>query len=167
MMNYKLDTMRTSILLFATVFIFACGEKKSNKASTDLVNISATADSSKTETNPKEGATIIFEKTEHDFGTITQGEIVEYEFKFKNTGSIDLLISSATASCGCTVPDYPKEPINPGGEGKIKVKFNSDMRIDAFRKEVMVTANTNPLNTTLTIGGIIKAKPQTTLPNSN
>ncbi len=167
MMSYKLYTMRTVILLTATVFIFSCGEKKTQKASTDLVNIAATADSSKTQTNSEDGATIIFEKTEHDFGTITQGEIVEYEFKFKNTGGTDLLISSATASCGCTVPDYPKEPISPGGEGKIKVKFNSEMRIDAFRKEVMVTANTNPLTTTLTIGGIIKAKPQTTLPNSH
>jgi hypothetical protein len=158
--------MRTFILLFVTVFLFSCTEKKSTKASTDLVNIEASADSS---SNHKKNGTakIQFEKMLHDFGYITQGEIVEYEFIFTNTGDADLLIASATASCGCTIPDYPKEPINPGKQGKIKIKFNSELRLDKFLKEIYVTANTEPLVTTIQITGVIKAKPQVTLPNSH
>jgi len=158
--------MRTFILLLVTVFLFSCTEKKTSKASTDLVNIEASADSSSSHKKSGE-AKILFEKNSHDFGYITQGEIVEYEFIFTNTGDVDLLIASATASCGCTVPDYPKEPINPGKQGKIKVTFNSELRMDKFLKEIYVTANTEPLVTTLMITGIIKAKPQLTLPNSH
>ncbi len=152
-----------AVVLF---FFISCGEKKANKASTDLVNISATADSN---SHPKKSgeAKIQFEKLLHDFGTITQGEVVEYEFIFTNTGDIDLLIASATASCGCTIPDYPKDPIAPRKQGRIKVVFNSELRMDKFLKEVYVTANTEPLVTTLSITGVIKAKPQITLPNSH
>jgi Protein of unknown function (DUF1573) len=158
--------MKTFILLFGTVFLFSCTEKKTSKASTDLVNIEASADSSTSHKKSGE-AKIQFEKNSHDFGYITQGEIVEYEFIFTNTGDVDLLIASATASCGCTVPDYPKEPINPGKQGKIKVTFNSELRMDKFLKEIYVTANTEPLVATLMITGVIKAKPQLSLPNSH
>ncbi len=152
-----------TLILF---FFVSCTEKKTTKASTDLVNIDATADT--TSSHKKNGtAKIQFEKMLHDFGLITQGETVEYEFIFKNTGDADLLIASATASCGCTIPDYPKEPINPGKQGKIKVKFNSDLRLDKFLKEIYITSNTEPMVTTIQITGLIKAKPQTTLPNSH
>jgi len=158
--------MKIFILLFTSIFLFSCGEKKTTKASTDLVNIEATADSSnnhKKNGEPK----IQFEKIFHDFGYITQGEIVEYEFIFTNNGDADLLIANASASCGCTIPEYPKEPITPGKQGRIKVKFNSELRMDKFLKEIYVTANTEPLVTTLSITGIIKAKPQINLPNSH
>jgi len=158
--------MNKYIFLAFSVLLFSCGEKKTNKASTNLVKIDATADSSSS--NKKSGeAKIQFEKLLHDFGYITQGEVVEYEFIFTNTGDADLLVASATASCGCTIPDYPKEPIAPGKQGKIKVKFNSELRMDKFLKEIYVTANTEPLVTTLSITGVIKAKPQITLPNSH
>jgi len=157
--------MRTFILLFVTVFLFSCSEKKAPKASTELVKIDASADSS---TVKKSGqAKIQFEKMLHDFGYITQGEVVEYEFIFTNTGDADLLIASASASCGCTIPDYPKEPIAPGKQGKIKVKFNSELRLDKFLKEVYVTANTDPTVNTISITGVIKPKPQISLPNSH
>lgn len=158
--------MNKYIFLIFTLLFFSCREKKTTKASTDLVNIEATADSNST--HKKNGtAKIQFEKMLHDFGYITQGEIVEYEFIFTNTGDADLLIASATASCGCTIPDYPKEPINPGKQGKIKVKFNSDLRLDKFLKEIYVTSNTEPMVTTIQITGVIKAKPQITIPNSH
>ena len=158
--------MKTFILLLGSAFIFSCWEKKVPKASTDLVHIDASADSSSKPKNTGK-AKIQFEKLSHDFETITQGEIVEYEFIFTNTGDADLLIASAVASCGCTIPDYPKDPIGPGKQGRIKVKFNSELRIDKFLKEIYVTANTDPLETTLTITGNIKAKPSTTLPNTH
>ena len=73
-----------------------------------------------------------FKKTEYDFGTIEQGDSVKYNFKFKNTGNDPLIIYSATASCGCTVPQYPKEPIKKGQKAVIKVTFNS---ADKFKKQ--------------------------------
>ncbi len=148
-------------LLMITVFV-ACSENKTPKASPDLVNNPVTADTlNKPQNSLAKGAVITFEKTIHDFETITQGEQAEYNFKFTNTGDEELLISDATASCGCTVPEYSKHPIKPGTGGFIKVKFNSDYRLDAFEKSVTVTTNTNPLTTVLFIKGFIKPKPGT------
>lgn len=146
--------------------VFACNNEPAPKASTDLVTNPVTADAPKVDTSKgataiSTGAIIEFEKTDHDFGTITQGEQAEYNFKFRNTGSQDLLISAANASCGCTVPEYSKEPIKPGAQGSIKVKFNSDYRLDAFEKAVVITANTTPLETVLKIRGFIRPKPET------
>lgn len=146
-------------LAVATV-LFSCNNEPAPKASTDLVTNPVSADSNITKAELQKGsAKIEFEKTDHDFGTITQGEQTEYSFKFKNTGDADLIVSAATASCGCTVPEFSKEPIKPGGQGLIKVKFNSDYRLDGFEKAVTVTANTNPLETVLKIRGFINPKP--------
>lgn len=144
--------------------VFACNNDPAPKASTDLVTNPVTADApvadtTQTSASKTGGAVIEFEKTDHDFGTITQGEQAEYNFKFRNTGSQDLLITAANASCGCTVPEYSKEPIKPGGQGSIKVKFNSDYRLDAFEKGVVVTSNTTPMETVLKIRGFINPKP--------
>ena len=64
-------------------------------------------------------AIMTFTKSEYDFGTINQGDKVETEFPFTNTGKVDLLITNAKGSCGCTIPDFPKKPIKPGEKGKI------------------------------------------------
>lgn len=85
-----------------------------------------------------------FAEEEHDFGSITEGDIVEHTFAFKNTGEAPLIISSATASCGCTVPSWPREPIPVGGDGEITVKFNSRNKPGVQNKTVTITANTNP-----------------------
>jgi len=82
-----------------------------------------------------------FENTKHSFGTITEGEKVRHAYKFKNTGDNPLLISNAVASCGCTVPSYPKEPIAPGGEGEIVIEFNSENRVGHQQKNVLVYSN--------------------------
>ncbi len=85
--------------------------------------------------------TISFDDTKHDFGTITEGEKVKHAYKFKNTGSNPLLISNAVASCGCTVPSYPKKPIAPGEEGEIIVEFNSTNRVGQQKKNVLIYSN--------------------------
>jgi len=141
--------------------VFACNSNEpAPKASTDIVTNPVSADSNVTKAESGKGTAVIeFEKTDHDFGTITQGEQAEYSFKFRNTGTADLLISAAQASCGCTVPEFSKEPIKPGAQGTIKVKFDSNYRLDAFEKAVVVTANTTPLETVLKIRGFIKPKP--------
>lgn len=104
--------------------------------------------------------TIEYESLIHDFGEIKEGDMVKYSFKFKNTGSEPLVISDAKGSCGCTVPDWPREPIAPGASGEIKVEFDSKGKgtEDGSKqtKRVTVTGNTNPAQTFLTISGVVR-----------
>ena len=101
-------------------------------------------------------AVMTFEKNEHDFGVIKPESKVDYIFKFKNTGKEDLVISNAQGSCGCTIPEYPKEAIKPGESGKIKVSFNSAGKSGNQQKSVTITANTEVGKELLTIKAQIK-----------
>lgn len=94
----------------------------------------------------------------YDFGTIREGEIAEHTFKFTNTGEAPLIISNASASCGCTVPSWPKEPIPVGGTGEILVKFNSSNKPGVQNKTVSITANTNPKLSRLNIKAVVSPK---------
>lgn len=104
--------------------------------------------------------TLEFEETTHDYGEIMEGEKVVYNYKFTNTGKEPLIISNAKGSCGCTVPDWPREPIAPGASSEIKVQFDSKGKGKpegaAQSKRVTITANTDPANTYLTIKGTVK-----------
>ena len=80
----------------------------------------------------------------YDFGKISEGELVEYSYRFRNTGNKPLVVTNVSASCGCTVPEKPEEPIKPGEMGFIKVKFNSENRPGEVRKTITVTSNANP-----------------------
>jgi len=84
---------------------------------------------------------IEFDNPRHDFGVVKEGEVVEHSFRFRNTGNQPLLIAKADASCGCTVPSFPKEPIAPGSEGVIKVAFNTRNRVGKQNKSVLVYSN--------------------------
>lgn len=97
-----------------------------------------------------------FTETKHDFGEIKEGEIVKHAYHFKNAGKNPLMISRAVASCGCTVPSYPKEPIPPGGEGEIMVEFNSTNRKGTQRKNVLIYSNAQ--EESLSIGFIVDVK---------
>jgi Protein of unknown function (DUF1573) len=105
---------------------------------------------------------IKFEQEVHDFGVVDEGDVVKHIFKFTNVGPNPLVISNARASCGCTVPSWPKEPIPPNGTGEIKVEFNSKGKPGSQSKTVTVTGNTNPTETQLTIKGEVKGKEQPT-----
>ena len=70
-------------------------------------------------------ATITFDKPEHDFGKIKEGTLATHEFTFTNTGKAPLVLSNVQPSCGCTTPEWSKEPIMPGGKGTVKAVFNS------------------------------------------
>ncbi|MES2653646.1 MAG: DUF1573 domain-containing protein [Bacteroidota bacterium] len=106
----------------------------------------------------KDAPVIKFEEEIYDFGVITEGESVKYEFKFKNTGKTPLIISNATATCGCTVPEYPTKPIKPGKEGSIKVIFNSQGKVGIQDKVVSIVSNANPYLATVHVVGEVKAK---------
>ena len=96
--------------------------------------------------------------TAWDFGKIIEGERVEHTFKFKNTGKANLVIASCTASCGCTIPEWPKEAIAPVESGEIKVEFNSAGKSDMVTKDITIMANTNPVKTVLQIKVFVEKK---------
>ena len=102
-----------------------------------------------------------FETSDFDFGTINEGDIVDHTFKFTNTGNTPLIISKATATCGCTVPEWPKEPIAVGATGVIRVKFDSKNKKNLQTKYVSINANTKPEVTRLKITGNVIASDDT------
>ncbi len=93
-----------------------------------------------------------------NFGKVTDGEKVVITFHFKNTGTRPLIISNVQASCGCTVPSKPEEPIAPGAEGKITAEFNSEGRVGKALKNLNVTANTKEGVAVLTFEGEVLPK---------
>lgn len=99
---------------------------------------------------------IKFDESSYNWGSVNEGDKMTHNFKFKNTGTNDLIISDAHGSCGCTVPEWPKEPIKPGKSGEIKVVFDSKGKPGDQQKTVTLTANTEPANTILTIKGAVK-----------
>ena len=116
-----------------------------------LVTIGAVADDS--------FARATFEVKSHDFGTIKEAKgPVSCIFEFTNTGDKPLLIIDATASCGCTRPEYPTKPIKPGKKGKIKVTYSPIGRPGAFKKTVKIKTNGKERTTTLRIEGTVIPK---------
>lgn len=114
------------------------------------------------------GANMKFEKDTHDYGDIKKGSDGIYYFEFTNTGTEPLVISSAHGSCGCTIPDYPKEPIAPGAKGKIKVDYDSENRVGPFEKSVTLTSNSvEEATKTLRIKGNVLPPAEGTSPVNN
>ncbi|QQL50775.1 DUF1573 domain-containing protein [Mucilaginibacter ginkgonis] len=103
--------------------------------------------------NTANPAVMKLERETHDFGKIKTGDIVKYDFKFTNTGKSPLIITNATATCGCTKPTYPSAPVAPGQKGVIHVEFNSAGKMGLQDKQVTVTANTNPAETRMHLIG--------------
>jgi hypothetical protein len=86
---------------------------------------------------------IVFSEYEHDFGKVSEGEKVSWVFRFENQGASNLVIKSATTSCGCTVPEYDKKPIAPGGTGNLEVVFDTSGRNGKQTKTITVRSNAN------------------------
>jgi hypothetical protein len=90
---------------------------------------------------------ILFAEEEHNFGTIKQDSENHQTFVFTNTGTEPLIIANAKGSCGCTIPEYPKDPIAPGDTGEIKVTYKPGKQKGSQTKTVTITANTTPSTT--------------------
>ena len=89
----------------------------------------------------KSGAEFKFKEETYDFGTLKEGPVATHVFEFTNVGNEPLIIQNASASCGCTTPDWPKEPILPGKKGKITVNYNTQGRVAPFNKDVYIQSN--------------------------
>ena len=150
----KTVLLLTFFLLLACSLLLSCGKKKSG-VNSDIVNNPLTANGNG---NPKDLAQISFDETQFNFGEIIQGQVVETDFIFKNTGKNDLVIYDAKGSCGCTVPEWPKDPVKSGKSDKIHVKFDSTNKEGHQTKTVTLTCNTQPNQVTLQIVGDVIVK---------
>ena len=143
--------LRNFLTIITLSFFFsACDESASSKINPDNKS------SIQKESNYAE---ITFDRVFHDFGMVSEGEIVKTIFKFTNTSENDLYIVDAMGSCGCTVPKYPKNvPIKPGGTGEIEVNFDTNGRPDLQQKMVKVSANTPTGGQLLRIQAFVEPK---------
>ncbi len=128
-----------------------------NPASTPAATPAAQQNQPAVPTGPTTNMT--FAEKSYDFGTIDEGEKVKHVFKFTNTGKEDLVISNARGSCGCTVPNWPKEPIAPGKTGEIEVQFDSKGKKGKRNQSVTITANTEPASTVINLTGEVTPDP--------
>ena len=141
-------------LLVVFLLAFSC-DNSSNKKETKSEN-----NATSSMTSSSESPIMSFDKTLHDFGTIQEGETVETTFTFTNSGKSDLIIVDARGSCGCTVPEYPKNtPIPPGESGKIRVSFDSSNKPNMQQKTVTISANTDSGRETIRIKALVQADP--------
>jgi hypothetical protein len=113
------------------------------------VNVSAQA----TANVPAEEPHIQFKSLTHDFGNIPVNSNANCEFTFTNTGKVPLILTNVRASCGCTVPEWPKDPIQPGGTGVIKVKYTTVTHPNVINKSIIVNSNADNKQVVLRIKG--------------
>ena len=121
----------------ALALLSSCGDEASSRVKKENV------DKVEQEAIDKANSPVMtFDEIKYDFGDIVEGDVVNTVFKFKNTGKTPLIITNARASCGCTIPDYSREPIAVGEEGEIKVEFNSRGKVGKNNKRITLTTNT-------------------------
>jgi hypothetical protein len=140
---------RLIICVCITSIFFSCDIRNTrNKADTMASNTAAQFTDS---------TTVQLIDSAYNFGDVTDGDKVEYSYRFRNTVKIPLIVSSAVASCGCTVPEKPEEPIKPGETGFLKVVFNSKGRVGEVHKTITVTSNAYPRFPELELTGHVVA----------
>jgi hypothetical protein len=147
--------MKPFVLALVALFMLSCSQSASKKVKQENVE-KTTAQQEVNGDLP----VMSFERAEHDFGTINEGDVVETSFAFTNTGKSDLIILDARGSCGCTVPEYPKNtPIAPGETKEIKVKFDSANKPGNQTKTVTLTNNTESGRDIIRIKTIVTPDP--------
>jgi len=136
------------ICLISATFLFSCDVRRKDKVADDAMQ--------KMEQALKDTTTVEIIDRAYNFGSITEGDKVEYNFRFKNTGTKPLIITSASASCGCTVPEKPEKPVMPGETSFIKVVFNSKGKSGHQDKSIIVSSNAKPPFPDLMLTGQVK-----------
>jgi len=133
-----------TVLLFIALITSACSSSNNSEGKANVDKATAPI--------------MTFAKESHDFGQVNEGDKVVFNFFFTNTGKSALIISNATATCGCTVPEYPKQPLAPGKTGIIHVVFNSTGKSGMQNKIITLTTNTFKGNEELHLVGNVKPK---------
>ena len=142
--------MKSRILIFCLLIVLGSCNIRNSRESGDK-DLTTT-------THFKDSTTVQLIDSVYDFGKINEGEKVTYNYRFRNTGSNALIISSATASCGCTVPEKPEEPVKPGETGSLKVVFNSEGKAGPAYKTITVISNAYPQFPALQLKGEVISK---------
>lgn len=150
--------MQTKLVVLLTVFMFALFTLNLNAQEGEEIEFVDRIIKTEVEIPQGPTSTMEFEETTYDFGTVESGGIVSKVFTFTNTGDEILVLSNAKGSCGCTVPQWPKEPIAPGEIASITVQFDSKNKSGRQSKRVTIIANTDPAQTFLTIKGEVNSK---------
>lgn len=142
--------MKKYTLAFISVgLLMACNIRRNDKVVDDVVKQQAQA--------LLDTTAVQLIDSVYNFGKVTEGEKVTYNFRFKNVGAKPMVITNTSASCGCTVPEKPERPILPGETGFIKVVFNSQGKVGHNEKNITVMANTNPAFPPLLLTGDVTA----------
>lgn len=151
------------LLLFALALAWtlAACDKSSTSSEGSTEASSGETGSSGTEAAEEKPAltTIKFDTTFHDFGTVTEGDKVTFDYHFTNTGTNPLKITKVKPSCGCTSPSHTTEPVPPGGRGHVRLQFDSANKNGETRKSATVIANTDPRDTKLEYKALVNPKP--------
>ncbi len=134
---------------FLSTLLFSCDVRKKDKPAVIPSKVK------KEITNPTSVQMI---DSIYDFGKVKEGDIVEFSYRFQNTGNQPLVVTETLASCGCTVAEKPEEPVKPGQIGYIKIKFNSDKKPGETHKTVTVTSNAQPEFPQLLLKGTVIGK---------
>ncbi|MBK7762291.1 MAG: DUF1573 domain-containing protein [Bacteroidetes bacterium] len=151
--------MKKSISLIAVIAMFA------TTAIAQTTPQTSRAASPAQVTNQSAETTLKFKEEEHNFGTIPEGPSVSYDFEFKNTGKEPIVLSNVQASCGCTTPTWPKEPIAPGQSSKITATYSTQGRPGQINKTITVTSNVG--TKVLKITGMVEKAPDSSVPSNN
>jgi|GEM_PF-375030 hypothetical protein len=152
MMRIKNFVQLSIVVLCSCGFLWSCDVRKKDKIAV------APGKQVKVDAEP---TTVSIIDSVYDFGTIREGDVVAFSYRFKNTGDKPLVITEALASCGCTVAEKPEKPVMPGEIGHIKVKFNSDKKPGEAHKSLTITSNAQPEFPQLLLKGTVEGKTET------
>jgi hypothetical protein len=159
----KKTFVKALIVMITTAGIYSCNTQAKRADNTDtqvnptVQTTSQQADNASSQSAAADAPVMTFEETTWDFGTIQDGDVVKHTYTFTNTGKSPLIIQNATAQCGCTVPQWSREPIAPGQKGEIQVEFNSKGKAGVQSKSVTITANTQPEITQVMLKGVVES----------
>lgn len=140
------------LIILTSTMLWSCDVRKKD---TDAATLSKDTTTTASATDV---TTVEIIDSVYNFGNVKEGDIVEFNFRFKNVGTKPLVVTNVSASCGCTVPEKPEQPIRPGETGFIKAKFNTDKRPGEAMKTVTVTSNAQPPFPELILKGVVAAK---------
>jgi|SRR5690625_1484251 len=153
--------MKKTMLMLAAVAMIAfasCKDegKASQKMADNPVETAQVSSEQDAQNTADKFPVLTFDENPYDFGTVKNGEMLEHEFTFTNTGDAPLKVLKANPSCGCTVPEWSKDPIAPGEKGSLKVKFDARGRSGKQHKNVRLTTNTEKGNEVLSFSATIE-----------